>query len=281
MRHVLDILRLIRAVNCLMAMAGVWVGGYLTWLQPVYTGPLLTGLATFLVCAAGNIVNDLVDINSDRLNHPDRMLVQGRVSERLAVILASSFAAVALILGAFVNLTVLATIALALGLLAAYNFGGKNLPVVGNLIVGILGGLTFMIGGFAVDPMLAWVLPGPLIPAAFGVLFHFVREIVKDVHDIEGDRAVGSGSIPVVFGVRAALSTALALFLVLVVLTLIPVVTGWFGEAYKIIVIYMVDLPLLALLIFIWGKPSTGMLLTGSAALKLGMALGVVALLVA
>ena len=56
---------------------------------------------------------------------------------------------------------------------------------------------------------------------------------------------------------------------------------GWFGPAYKIITVYIIDLPLLAFLIFLWGNPSRKMLKLGSVWLKIGMALGVVALALA
>ncbi len=64
-------------------------------------------------------------------------------------------------------------------------------------------------------------------------------------------------------------------------MTYIPIFTGWFGEMYKILAVYVVDLPVLALLIFVWNNPSPRMLAAGSLVLKIGMAIGVIALLVA
>lgn len=281
MERFLDTMRLIRVGNCLLAAAGVWVGAYLTWLEPVYLDPALAALTMFFMCAAGNSMNDLTDIMADRMNHPERVLVTGALSPQYAFWLTIGCAVAAVGLALPVNLDVLIAVLLAAAFLVAYNLYLKNLPVAGNLVVAVLGGMTFMVGGMAADPSLAWVLPGPLIPAVFAVFFHLVREIIKDARDIEGDRAVGSASLPLTFGVQAALSTALVLFVVLVLLTIVPVVTGWFGPTYKVIAVYLIDLPVLALLIFIWGNPTTKMLSVGSAVLKLGMALGVIALLVA
>jgi len=106
-----------------------------------------------------------------------------------------------------------------------------------------------------------------------------VREIVKDVQDIEGDRRSGVKTLPQFIGVSASLLAALGLFVILTILTCLPVFNGWFGDTYKIIAVYIVDLPLLALLIFVWGNPSRRMLAAGSISLKLGMVLGLVALL--
>lgn len=281
MQQFFDTMRLVRIINCLLAAAGVWVGAYMTWVEPAYLKPALAALATLLVCAAGNVVNDLVDIRADRMNHPERMLVTGALTKHYALLLAVACNVAALVLAVFVNLDTLVAVFVAIVFLMAYNFALKNMPVAGNVVVGVLGGLTFLVGGMAVDPVLAWILPGPLVPAAFAVLFHLVREIVKDAQDIEGDRVVGASSLPLTFGTRAALSVALVLFAVLVLLTIVPVLMGWFGQTYKIITVYVIDLPVLMLLIFVWGNPTARMLSIGSAALKAGMALGVVALLVA
>ncbi|MDD3731162.1 MAG: UbiA family prenyltransferase, partial [candidate division Zixibacteria bacterium] len=141
--------------------------------------------------------------------------------------------------------------------------------------------LTFLTGGWAINHKWVLQLPGPLIPAVFAFFFHLVREIVKDVEDIEGDAHAGVETLPQVIGISRALMTALGLFFILVILTYIPILTGWFGRTYEIITVYMVDLPLLLILILIWGYPSPKMLRLGSYALKVGMALGLVALLTA
>lgn len=281
MQPVVDTLRLIRFFNCLLTSVGVWVGAYLTWGTPVYYGPLMASVAAFLVCAAGNCINDVLDIEIDRVNRPRRVLPQGRLSVRFAVSLAALCGGVALIVAWSVNWPVTITVVAALILLLAYNFRLKHIPLLGNFVVAVLGGLTFVTGGLAVKMAWTWQLPGPLIPAIFALLFHLVREILKDVEDLEGDRQAGIRTLPQVVGPRPALGVALGLFVVLTVLTLVPVLAGWFGLVYKVITVYIIDLPLLVLLIVIWGNPSPRMLAVGSLGLKIGMALGVVALVLA
>lgn len=281
MNRLVETLKLIRFVNCLMAVAGVWLGAYFTWHEAEYISPMLSGLAAFFVCAAGNIGNDLADIEIDRINRPDRVLVRGGLTLQYAMFLALVWNLLALICAFMVNWYVTAVVATAIGLLALYNHNLKRMPLVGNLVVALLGGLTFIAGGFAIDHSLALVLPGPLIPATLAVLLHLVREIVKDVQDIEGDKIVGVRTLPQIIGVSKSLLLALAILLVMVVLTYIPILVGWFGVYYKIITVYLVDLPLLALMIFVWGNPSPLMLKIGTAGLKVGMALGGLALLLA
>ena len=275
----LEILRIIRAANCLLAAVGVWIGAYLTALTPTYYGPVVAGLAAFFVCAAGNIVNDLRDIESDRINHPDRVLVRGGLSVRYARNLAIGLNVVAVLMGLAVSWQLAVMAAATVGLLLLYNVSLKRVPLAGNALVALLAGLTFITGGLAVDPVLTFRLPGPLIACVYAFFLHLVREIVKDVQDIEGDRRLGITTLPQIIGASKSLLLALGLFAVLVLLTLVPIAEGWFGRIYAVLAVYVVDLPLLALLILLWGYPTPRLLRIVSAALKIGMAIGLVALL--
>jgi len=264
-----------------LAGVGVWIGAYLTWLTPAYYGPAVTALAAFLVCAAGNVYNDLVDIETDRVNRPHRVLVRGGLTRKYARNLTIALNVAAFVMSLAVSLWVSASALITIGLLFAYNLYLKRIPLVGNSVVALLAGMTFLTGGLAVEPALTFRLPGPLIAAVFAFLFHLVREIVKDVHDMEGDRQAGLNSLPLVWGVSKSLQLALGLFAVLVIFTYLPIFQGWFGRTYEVITVYVVDLPLLALLIFVLTYPSLRMLTFGSFALKIGMTMGLVALVLA
>jgi len=224
-------------------------------------------------------MNDVLDINVDRINRPNRILVNGKISKEKAVRLALALTVLALAIGLFINFWVLSTVIVALILTWLYNFKFKRTPVLGNLIVAFLAGLTFITGGVAVDRLLAFTLPGPLIPAFFGFLFHLAREIVKDVEDIEGDRAFGVKTLPQILGVSRALLVAMGVFVIFTLASFIPVFQGWLGRTYEIIAVYLIELPTLLILIFVWGNPTPKMLRAGSLVLKGGMALGILALI--
>ena len=281
MPRLLEIVKLIRIVNCLLTMLGVALGAYMAWLGDAYLAAILSAIAAFFVCAAGNALNDLSDINIDRINRPERVLVRGSISEKSASTIVVVFNVVAMAAAIAVNAAVTVIVAAAILLMVAYNLYLKKIPVLGNAVIALLGGLTFMVGGFAADRVMAVTLPGPLIPAVLAFVLHLVREIVKDVEDIEGDRRMGIRTLPQVIGVRPSLLAALCLFFGFVILTYIPIFTGWFGLGYKIIAVYVIDLPMLALLIVIWGNPSQKMLKISSRGLKFCMFAGVVALLLA
>lgn len=279
MSKILPYVIIIRPINCFLASITVWVGAMMTWLTPQVFSPLLASAATFFVCAAGNIVNDIVDIPIDRINRPERVLVQKKISTTSAYIFSIVLNITALCIAYFVNLEVFAAAITAISLLYLYNYKAKQIPFLGNIIIAFLAGMVFITGGLAIDRILAFTLPGPLIGAVFAFLFHVVREIIKDSQDIDGDLQAGIKTIPIIFGKRFSIAVAMVIFLILTLFTYIPILKGWYSETYRILTVYIVDLPLLCFLIFLWGNPTTKMLSIGSLLLKLGMGIGIVALI--
>jgi len=253
----------------------------MTWLKPLYFNPVIAGISAFLVCAAGNSLNDLLDIEIDRINRPERVLVRGALSKRFTLWLTIILSILAIGISFLVSLSVSAVVLLAILLLLSYNFYLKKIPLAGNIVIALLGALTFITGGLAIDFEMTWDFPGPLIPAVFAFLLHLVREMLKDVEDISGDRLLKIKTLPQLIGVNRAVLLSLFLFFMLVILTFIPIFTGWFGRVYEVITVYIIDLPMLILLILIWGNPSQKMLKIGSYSLKFCMVLGVIALLMA
>ena len=226
-------------------------------------------------------MNDRLDIEGDRINHPKRVLVTGMLSPKYARNLALVLNAAALLMAWAISLSMLLIGLVTVGLLSLYNLKLKRIPLVGNAVVALLAAMTFLTGGFAVNPDLVFRLPGPLVAAAFAFFFHLVREIVKDIQDMDGDRRAGLDSLPLRIGSGQSLTLALVLFTLMTLLTCVPVLKGWYGLAYEVIVVYLVDLPLLGFMIALRIRPTSRMLTAGSTALKIGMALGLVALVLA
>ena len=81
-------------------------------------------------------------------------------------------------------------------------------------------GLAFIYGGFAADNPDAAV-----IPAVFAFLINLIREIVKDVQDIEGDSKLNYQTFPIRFGIDTSKRLVILISLVLILFTLYPFVT--------------------------------------------------------
>jgi geranylgeranylglycerol-phosphate geranylgeranyltransferase len=275
-----DIAKLIRLVNCLIASAGVLVGAYLTDGDYAGHNVVLAAVAVFFACGAGNIINDILDLASDRISHPDRVLVRGGVSRLAAGLLAAVMLLVGITLLVTVNRDALLWGMAGIGAIMLYDVVLKRVVLLGNAMVAVSAGLTFMVGGAAAEPSHLLVLPGPLLPALLAVLFHIVREIVKDVEDIEGDKAVGILKLPARIGIRPSMLTALGVLVGLVVLTSLPFFWGWFGVSYLIVAIVMGELPLIGLLAALSIGARPGLLRFTASYLKVGMVLGLVGLVI-
>lgn len=273
-------LKLIRPINCVMAGIAVWVGAYLTEGYAFNVDIVLAAVAAACVAAAANIQNDILDIQTDLIVHPDRVLASGQMPVSTAAILAAVILLVGLISAALVGPAVALVACVATALLAVYNSYLKTSVLVGNAAIGLACGLPFVVGGLAAGGGHAFDLPGALIPAVFAVSFHLVREIIKDIQDIEGDRAAGVVTLPQVVGTRAAIGIALLLFLLLDLQILVPIYKGWFGVSYTVLSVAGVIVPLTVSLAVAAANPNRLNLKWCAIGLKIGMGIGMLALVI-
>ena len=140
-----------RPANGVIAFVSVLLGGLfavegqLSRLNDI--GLLMAAFSALLLLAAGNTLNDYCDSEIDRTNKPRRPIPSGRIQRREALIAAILLMAAGTTLGCLVNRYV-AIIALAVSAsLISYALWLKRTPIAGNLLVGLLTGLTFIAGG--------------------------------------------------------------------------------------------------------------------------------------
>lgn len=262
-----------------MAGVGVWLGGYLANGGGKSVEIFLASLSAALVCGGGNAVNDYLDIESDRLNHPNRPFPKGDLPPYLAILTASIFNIAAIIIAATINSAILTIVVGSIILLTAYNFRLKKLPLMGNLIISILGGATFIVGGLAVDATSITMLPGPMVPALFAALFHLGREFIKDIADFEGDMKVDCKTLLSVLSQNSIMIILSVLYAILIILTLVPVYLDWYRPMYGYIALLLVDIPIIIILTYLWFSRSKARFSKGGSVLKLLMLFGLFAFL--
>jgi len=271
---------LVRAHNCVIAAISVWVGQYLTPAAAARPPDMAAMLAAFFVCGFGNILNDILDIDTDRINHPHRPLPAGKIGLRCARLSAAVFLFLAgcAMIGLGNAGRVIAVMAIVL--LILYNVRLKHIAYLGNLTIAVLGGLTFILGGVRDGFGAAIALPGPLIPAFFAFLMHFGREIIKDIQDVSGDRASGSHTSPVQYGPLIPLISAYAIYLLLTAATVAVYVPGWFTALFFYINLFCLYLPVLMQFFWLGLHPTTDKCRTVSFLIRLEMLPGLAALVI-
>jgi len=135
---------------------------------------IMVGGVSVLVYWLGMAANDLLDLQKDRVAAPHRPLPSTRVPVYGALLLCAFLAGAALLLSFLLNVEVV-TIAL-LALVLLYNAGGKNLPVLGSLLMGLCRSVNFFLGACAALGA-APALRQPEILLGAGILGLYIAQV--------------------------------------------------------------------------------------------------------
>jgi geranylgeranylglycerol-phosphate geranylgeranyltransferase len=200
---------------------------------------ILAILAVFFETAAGNVINDYFDYKIDLINKPERPIPSGRISlkngKNYAYLLFLAGTICGFLISYLTNnwipfgIVILADIVLYL-----YAYKLKATPLIGNLAVGFMTGFGFVFGGFSINN------PTIIMTSIFLGFFAFVmttaREIVKDIEDIEGDKADGAKTLPIMIGAKKP--AILAAILIVIDSALCPLLYYYhvFGILYLVVI---------------------------------------------
>ena len=179
------------------------------WSMQVLTPALIGALMAAVLNAASNALNQIYDLAIDRVNKPARPLPAGRLTIRQAWHFTWITYAIALVLAWFVApggrhecfwIVLIAAI-----LTFAYSvppFRTKRHGLWANVTIAVPRGLLLKVAGWSAVKTVAGVEPW-FIGSIFG-LFLLGASTTKDFSDMEGDRADGCRTLPIIYGVRRA-----------------------------------------------------------------------------
>jgi 4-hydroxybenzoate polyprenyltransferase len=168
------------------------------WLQMIY---LI--IPAVLTAAAGYIINDIKDIDIDKINKPGKNLIGTMVSQKEAYIVYAILNSVSLAVSFLLNEQYAVINLCIIGMLYLYAVQLKSVPLLGNILVAmcsaavvaccvLIAGFKTQIGFFNFSAYIG-----------FAFLVTLIRELVKTIEDIEGDKVFGIKTYPVVLGVKA------------------------------------------------------------------------------
>jgi geranylgeranylglycerol-phosphate geranylgeranyltransferase len=266
--------KIIRPINAIIAFVSVIVAAFICSPEEIaWFSVLLASFAAAFTLSAGNIINDIYDLGIDKVNRPERPLPSGKISKNSALILYFLLIAASLILSWFINLYAFIIVIIATILLVLYSKFLKRVFFVGNILVALLTGLVFIFGGVAVrNPSAA------IIPALFAFLINFIREVVKDMQDVDGDKNAGVNTFPIRYGFQKSKILILLITLMLILYTLYPFVARLYKIEYFIIVMIIVNPILVFSLKILFKDRSIKNLNMISNLLKLSMVFGLIAI---
>ena len=185
--------------------------------------------STVLIAAGGYVVNDIEDVEIDRLNKPEHKRIVERVYPLSIcwkiywfITILGFFISLylAFFIHDFVQLTIYPA---AVALLWAYSKWFKRQPLIGNLIVS--GFCAFVAWVVLYAQCLVTPMPKTILNlgnssemsyqnyalnvllifwtyAIFAFISTLFREIIKDMEDVTGDKAQGCRTLPVLLGIK-------------------------------------------------------------------------------
>lgn len=234
---------------------------------------VLASLAAALVAAAGTIINDIYDVEIDKISHPNRVLVLGVLTKKEAWFEYGVLNILGFIISAYLSITLLIIVVISIALLFFYSYLFKQKPLIGNIIIAFLTGMAFIYGGYVSGHPLA-----AIIPALFAFLVNLIREIVKDIQDIEGDTKLNYRTFPILYGVSKSKQLIVMITILLVVFTFYPFIFRLYKIEYFIIIMVFVNPLLILCLKFLYDQKWLNKLSFISSFYKLNMILGLIAI---
>jgi geranylgeranylglycerol-phosphate geranylgeranyltransferase len=237
-KKVLGLARLFRFELPFAAGVCVVLGTVLALRQFPDLSLLVLGFSSvFFTSAAALILNDYFDIESDKLNAPDRPLPSGLVTKQEVLILSIIVTLLGILTSALIGLPAMVTLVLVWFVGFLYNWRLKKAGILGNLMVSTSVGMTFIYGGIVVgkpfEPIV-WFF------ALLVALINLGEEIAADAMDIAGDSHARSRSLAVLFGPEQALKISGVIFSIVVAISFLPVLLGWLGLIY-LLPIFLMD----------------------------------------
>ncbi len=203
----------------------------------------LLSCSTILIAAAGYIINDYYDVKIDFINKPERVVIGRSIARRYAILFHVALSFLGILIGAYLSLRVGALNILSVFLLWLYSNNLKRLPIIGNVAVAFLTGLSI----YMVEVYYRTGNSLILIYSSFAFFMTLIREIIKDMEDLKGDNTFGCKTLPIIWGIR---KTKLVIYIILAVFSITVLVLNYFYVGLSIYYFLLcLFIPLLILLL--------------------------------
>ncbi|QEC66452.1 ubiquinone biosynthesis protein UbiA [Panacibacter ginsenosidivorans] len=197
---------------------------------------VLISLSSILIAAAGYIINDYFDLNIDQVNKPDKLVVEKIIKRRWTIVWHIVLSTAGVAIGFYVDFTSRIWLlgfsnAICVTLLFIYSTSLKRRLLIGNILISLLTAWVILVvawceynhlihlnNGLRADK----ILRETFLYAGFAFIISLIREAVKDMEDVEGDRRYGCKTMPIVWGINAT-KVFVAVWLVVLIAVLIIV----------------------------------------------------------
>lgn len=189
-------------------------------------------LSTVMIAAAGYIINDYFDVAIDKVNKPERMVIDKGVKRRVAMGAHTVINILAILIALYVSYQAGSMKLIVVHILCAaglwfYSTHFKRQFLIGNVMISIFTSLVpFIVGLYELLPVhkiYAEMIDETSLRdewrfvlgiSFFAFIVTMLREIIKDMEDVEGDMKYGCKTMPIVLGIKASRNISIALALI-------------------------------------------------------------------
>lgn len=230
-------------------------------------------LSVCLIAAGGNVINDYFDYTIDLINKPQKIIIKNKIPLQKAmtgyVVLTISG-----IVGGFLTGWLLGVFKIgfffgfAAILLYGYSETFKRKLLIGNLIIAFLGFMSILMlwvieffalrnsAGAFVSVFPSFLKINLIMGgyALFAFLTTLVREIIKDIEDVEGDKVNGCRTLPIATSLHTTSMVLTGLIILMIIILILCQILCW-GNEMQLLALFIVpaiQLPFILLLIHLF-----------------------------
>jgi len=194
-------------------------------------------------------------MNIDRINKPDRLIVQKYIKRRWTIVWHFFLSMAGVAIGFYLDLASRVTLLgfsnlICACLLFIYSISLKKKLLAGNILISLLTAWTVLVVTWCearfffnpADVNIRKLIRVTFLYAGFAFITSLIREAVKDMEDIEGDRRYGCRTMPISWGIHASkIYTGIWLTTIILILFLLLIymlqLHWWFAAIYCLVLI--------------------------------------------
>lgn len=256
---------------------------------------ILLTVATVAIAAGGYVINNIMDQETDEVAKPKDVIVGKHISEGAAYNIYVALNIIGVGIGFYLSNLIQkpsfsAVFIVVAATLYMYATSFKQTLLIGNIIVALLLAVSvIIIGIFDLLPatyeanqlQMSTIFSILLDYALFAFIINFIREIVKDIEDIDGDYNAGMSTLPILLGTERTTKILCGLTLIAIALLILYVNENLLELQWVMYyVLLFVLAPLLYFLVKIWNAKSKKEFRHLSMVLKLVMLFGILSIVV-
>ena len=203
---------MMRPINIFIGIISIYISSFLLGITIFNLDILHIVVVVSGTIAISNLINDILDIKTDKINRPKKQKVLNKIKiSKVIYMIIILFIAIQFSLYNLNNISKDYFHFIILPIIVTYTPIFKSIPLIGNILIGFTLGSVFLFTEISLTKNLDLLC----VPALLATYLTILRELIKDIEDYSGDLLNGINTFPVYFGIKASLRLYLILSILL------------------------------------------------------------------